>query len=242
MAREALELGQTFGVPDSFHIHGGHLFGIRYDQGRLDTLAGRLERAAAREQQTLSTLAAAALAFCELGRHHKARAVFERIPLGDPALSSNLLWLYGMTLTAEACAGLGDVGRAAVLWERLAPYHELVASTVGGASGAVPHYLGLLAITLGRFDEAEVRFAAAATVHERLSAPTLLARTRLEWAHMLMVRRGAGDAERARQFLGHALATAREFGLGTVERRALALLDSSSGNRMVARGTDTAES
>jgi hypothetical protein len=44
---------------------------------------------------------------------------------------------------------------------------------------------------------------------------------------MLMVRREAGDAERARHLLGHALATARELGLGNVERRALAALDSS---------------
>jgi hypothetical protein len=117
-------------------------------------------------------------------------------------------------------------------------------TNLGGATAtaAVAHYLGLLATALGRFDEADVRFAAAAAMHERLSAPALLARTRLEWAHMLMVRLEAGDAERARQLLDHALVTAREFGLGTVERRALALLDSSSGNRTVASGTDAAES
>jgi tetratricopeptide (TPR) repeat protein len=243
MAREALELGQTFGIPESLRIYRSQLFWIRYDQGRLDTLADRIERAAAREQQDSSTLSAVALAFCELGRHHDARAVFDRIPLGDSVLPSTFLWLYGMTMTAEACAVLGDVGRAAVLSERLGPYHEfLVGNTVAVATGAVPHYLGLLATTLGRYEEAERRFVAAAAVYERLSAPTLLARTRLESAQMLLLRREAGDGERARQLLGQALTTARKLGLGTVERRAVALLDSRSGHRAVASGTDAAGS
>jgi tetratricopeptide (TPR) repeat protein len=241
MARQALELGQTFGVPDSFRIYRAHIFGIRHDQGRLDTLADRLQRAAVREHQASSTLVAVALAFCELGRNDEARAVFDRIALDEAALPANVLWIHGMTMAAEVCAGLGDVGRAAVLSERLAPYRELMAGTIGGTLGAVVHHLGLLATTLGRFDEAERHFAAAATMHERLGAPTLLARTRLEWAHMLLVRREAGDAERARRFLGHALITARELGLGNVERRAVALLDSSSGKRAVASGTDLAE-
>lgn len=85
------------------------------------------------------------------------------------------------------------------------------------------HYLGLLATTIGRFDDAEARFAAAAT-HERIQAPTWLARTRLEWARMLLVRRQPGDVERARELLGQALATARELGLGNIERQAVALL------------------
>ena len=41
---------------------------------------------------------------------------------------------------------------------------------------------------------------------------------------MLLVRRQAGDAERTLELLGQAIATARELGLGTVERRAVALL------------------
>ena len=42
---------------------------------------------------------------------------------------------------------------------------------------------------------------------------------------MLLARRGDGDAERARELLGQALGTARELGLGDVERRAIALLE-----------------
>lgn len=64
-------------------------------------------------------------------------------------------------------------------------------------------------------DDAETWFAAAAATHERLGAPHWLARTRLERARMLLARGAAGDAERARELLGQALATARELSRGT---------------------------
>jgi len=41
---------------------------------------------------------------------------------------------------------------------------------------------------------------------------------------MLLTRRQASDAERANELLRQALATARELGLGNVERRAVELL------------------
>jgi hypothetical protein len=66
--------------------------------------------------------------------------------------------LYTLALAAEACAGLGDAKRAAVLADRLTPHQELIAHVTAATGGAVSHYLGLLATTLRRFDEAEVRF------------------------------------------------------------------------------------
>ena len=67
-------------------------------------------------------------------------------------------------------------------------------------------------------------FATAAGTHEGIEAPTWLARTAPGWARMLLARPGPRDAERARELLGNALTTARELGLGNVERRAVALL------------------
>jgi tetratricopeptide (TPR) repeat protein len=135
-------------------------------------------------------------------------------------------WLRCLTNCATVCAALGDAARAAALYRLLAPYpDQLSVSQISVlASGSVQHYLGLLATTMGRFDDAEARFAAAATTHQRIQAPTWLARTRLEWARMLLARRQPGDAERARELLDQAITTAREFGLGNVERKALALL------------------
>jgi hypothetical protein len=47
----------------------------------------------------------------------------------------------------------------------------------------------------------------------------------LESARTLLRRRGLGDADRARDLLGEALVTARELGLGGLERQAVALLE-----------------
>src|SRR5439155_7156436 len=130
-------------------------------------------------------------------------------------------WMQAMPSCAMVAARLGDRRGASALYGLLARYSDQFVFAYGGAWGAVAHYLGLLAATLDRFDEAEAHFAAAAETHERIGAPTWLARTRCEWAAMLSSRGQPGDAERARNFLDQALATARELGLASVERRAV---------------------
>jgi hypothetical protein len=111
-----------------------------------------------------------------------------------------------------------------VLFDLLAPYGSQVVFTNAGAPGAVAHYLAILAATFGDFDEAQSRFAVAATTHERIGAPTWLARTRVEWARMLLARAKPGDTEQAHGLLRQALATARDRGLTNIERRAVELL------------------
>ena len=93
-----------------------------------------------------------------------------------------------MPACAAVCASMGDRARAPVLFHVLEPYASQLVFTPAGALGAVAHYLAILATTFGDFDEAERRFADAAATHERIGAPTWLARTRLEWARMLINR------------------------------------------------------
>jgi hypothetical protein len=121
-------------------------------------------------------------------------------------------------------ASLTDEPSALALHDLLAPYADRLEGGGFICWGSVAHYLGMLATTLGRFDDAESRFAAASATHTRIDAPCWLARTRLEWARMLIARDAEGDAGRARDLLGQALHTAHELGLGTVERRSLGLL------------------
>jgi hypothetical protein len=129
-----------------------------------------------------------------------------------------------MTNWAAVAAHLGATAHAERLATELRPYAGQAVPLMTIPTPAVAHHLGLLSTTLGRYDEAETWFAAAAATHERLGAPHCLALTRLERARMLLARRAAGDAERARELLGQALATARELGLGNLEPRAVALL------------------
>ena len=84
----------------------------------------------------------------------------------------------------------------------------------------------LLSTTVGDWQEGEARFGAAAATHDRIGAAAWLARTRLEWARMLLTRAEPGDGDRAHDLLGQALATARDLGLANIERGALELLSS----------------
>ncbi|HEV8623900.1 MAG TPA: AAA family ATPase [Acidimicrobiia bacterium] len=220
------ELGQSTGQPDAAQYPAVHLFIIRFDQGRLGELEARLaERVAA--VPGLPTLRAyLALLLCELDRSDEALEHFELLA-GDnfTGVPRDPPWILAMPMCAAVCASLGDRARASVLFDLLEPYASQLVFTAGGSLGAVAYYLAMLAATSGNFDEAERRFADAAATHERIGAPTWLARTRLEWARMLINRGRPGDAERARELLGQALTTARERGLANIERRTVQLLE-----------------
>jgi len=91
--------------------------------------------------------------------------------------------------------------------------------------GSVAHYLGVLNAGLGRFEEAEAAFAATADQHHRMGAPAFLAQSRVQWAEMLLHRKGAGDSSRAQILLTQAIAAGKELSLSDVEHRAQALLE-----------------
>ena len=223
--QEAFTIGQAAGVDDAFQIYSATLWWIRYDQGRLDEVLDRYERRSKRADPHPFSLAHLGVAYCEVGRPGDAEHVLDRLAADEfAALPTSYARVYGLTMAAEVCAGVRDTERAAVLYGQLHPYRGLVATTGSLTPGAVDHYLGLLAAVEGRFDQAGRHFEAAHASHEALAAPTWLARTRLEWARMLLTCRGPGETPRARELLGQALATAREFGLTNVERRAVQLL------------------
>lgn len=165
-----------------------------------------------------------ALLLCELDRPDEATEHYERVAGNFANLPVDTQWMLTVPHCAVVCAQLGDRPRARVLFDLLARCASEIIFTGGGALGAKAHYVALLATTFGDFDEAERRFADAATTHERIGAPQWLARTRLEWARMLLLRGRPGDTERAQELLGQALTIARERGLANIERRAVQLL------------------
>jgi hypothetical protein len=165
----------------------------------------------------------------ETDHREAAAGVFDEIAAtGFAHPTNNVAWLIFVTECAWLCARLGRDDCVPQLRSRLAPYADqlVVGGFAGWVTGSVAFYLGLLSTTVGDRQEAEAQFAAAAATHERIGAPTWLARTRLEWARMLLARARPGDAERAADHLRQALATARELGLVNIERGAVELLSS----------------
>ena len=71
-------------------------------------------------------------------------------------------------------------------------------------TGSIDWALGILAMTLERYEDADGHFATAAEIEERLGAPLLLARTHAGWARALIARGRSEDLERAQHMLEQA--------------------------------------
>jgi class 3 adenylate cyclase len=226
-AQAGFELGQAIGQRDAALFFTPALFVIRFDQGRLGELEEMLAERVVAAPHIPVLRVLLALLFSELDRPEAAAEHYELLAEENfTGLPREATWIMAMPTCAALCGYLGDEARAPVLFRLLEPYAGQFAYIAGGAWGAVSHYLAILATTSGDFHEAERRFAEAAATHERIPAPHWLARTRLEWGRMLLTRGQSGDAERARQLLGQALATARDRGLANIERRTVQLLTS----------------
>jgi tetratricopeptide (TPR) repeat protein len=182
LATEALAVGRRAHDPVVGVYHMIVLVGLRWQQGRLPDLEATLRRFVDRFPANLGWRATLAVLLCEAGRHDEAREHLERLAAGDFAgLPRNHLYLYHLAVLAITCHALGDQARAATLYGLLLPYGDrnvLVARLPLGTLGSAAHYLGLLAATLSRWDEAAAHFDAAAQAHERMGAAPLLARSR----------------------------------------------------------------
>lgn len=164
--------------------------------------------ALAQVQARLGRTQEAARTLAELGRDD-----FSGVPFDQE-------WLLGMSLLAEASALLGDAASAR-LYEVLHPWSALnVVDQCEAIRGSVSRYLGLLAVTMQRLDEAERHFEAALTMNRRMGFRPWLAYTETDYARMLLTRDRPGDRERAGELLGTALATYRRLGMESHARSA----------------------
>jgi class 3 adenylate cyclase len=163
----------------------------------------------------------------ETGQIEAAARLFEGFASEDFVYPrQNAAWVMYEAECAYLCARLGRADCAPRLRLILEPYGDqvVVSGFAGCILGSFAFYLGLLAATVGDWPDAEARFAAAATTHERMDAPGWLALTRLEWARMLLARSESTDVARARDLLGQARAAASELGLTRIEQQAAELL------------------
>jgi tetratricopeptide (TPR) repeat protein len=138
------------------------------------------------------------------GRHDSARHLLERLTAAGVRMDVN--WLQACLL-ADAAADLGDAPAAACLHERLEPYADLfpVIARGAGCYCSTELYLGRLAGTLGRLDEAEARLRRAVATNDAAGSPTFAAISMLRLAGVLAQR---GDAPGARDALTETLSRA----------------------------------
>jgi DNA-binding CsgD family transcriptional regulator len=107
------------------------------------------------------------------------------------------------------------------LYQLLLPYagRTVVIGNATACYGAVSRYLGLLAATMERWEEAAQHFEDALAMNTRMGARPWLAHTQHEYAKMLLARNQPGDREEAMALFNEALVTARELGMRALEAR-----------------------
>ncbi len=164
--------------------------------------------------------AALACLLAEIGQVAEARETFETLARDDfTMLYRDSEWLLGICLASDADALLGDEAAAAVLYRQLEPFagrHAI--GHAEGSVGAVDRYLGLLAATLGRLDDAERHLTAAIEVNEGMGARPWAAHSRHDLAAVLRRRGAAGDEVRAGALDRAARETAVALGMALAEQ------------------------
>jgi tetratricopeptide (TPR) repeat protein len=103
-----------------------------------------------------------------------------------------------------------------------ARYNIFMGPTVA-SYGSGSYYLGLLAATMSRWQEAEQHFEDALEMNARMRARPWLAHTQHRYAEMLLARGQFGDCQKAASLLAEALAIAQELGMRSLEERVVAL-------------------
>jgi DNA-binding CsgD family transcriptional regulator len=198
------------------------MFTLRREQGRLREVEPALRHFVQQHGATSAWRPGLALLYSELGRTREARAEFENLARHDFVdLPRDALWMACMTYLTDVCTFLGDAARAAILYHLLLPYagRNTLIGNATACYGAVSRYLGALATTMERWDEAAQHFEDALAMNAGMGARPWLAHTQYEYARMLLARHHPGDRDQAIMLCNMALSTARDLGMRALEER-----------------------
>ncbi|UCD58552.1 MAG: protein kinase, partial [Candidatus Hydrogenedentota bacterium] len=225
-ALEAFDHGQKVNRPLTIQFLQAVMIRLRAMQGRLDEMEGRF----AGELQAYADVPGYRAGYASidlvLGREEEARAEYERLALNDfsdlpqDPVTDSLLH----SLSILACA-FGDERRAAVLYDWLRPQADrvLMATLNTICLGAATHYLGMLAGTMRRWDDAVAHFEDALERNTRIGAPPLVAQTQYEYANVLLKRGNKDDHKKALELANKSLETAHALGMKALAEQALAI-------------------
>ncbi len=160
------------------------------------------------------------------GQEAEARRFFEELMHDDLAGTPREgTWPILVASLAIACAYLHDVQRAGTLYELLLPFTDRNVLDGSGAwdMGPAARYLGLLAVSMSRLDDAERWFEDAMTMNTKVGHRPWLTHAQCDHAELLAARDGPGDRTRAIELANEALDTGQALGMSGVVQRALAL-------------------
>lgn len=220
MARRSEEVGRMLTGRDASGTYGIQMFSLRREQGRLAELASVIRILAAGDRERGPWRPGLASLLVELGMQSQAKRELARIAREGLEPFRESLWLASLTYLTDACVALHDEAVAALLYPELAPLKDtnVMIGHLVAYYGAADRYLGMLAATLGEWEEAEARFERAIEANLAMEASTWLAHTKYEYARMLLDR-GGEHRRRAEPLLVEADRLAREIGMAALRNR-----------------------
>ena len=204
--------------------YGAQLFLHHWGLGRLEEMEPQARLVAGRYPWLPGWRTGLAVIYTELDRPAEARDYFDELAAAEFSdIPRDGNWLGSIAMASLACAYLRDFNRAALLYDLLEPYPErcIVVHAGGFALGSAATFLGILAGTLGRFEEAAAHFEAGLASNLALNARPAATMTLTQYASMLTSRNGPGDARVAIDLLSRASGEARSMGM----RRSIEVID-----------------
>ena len=224
LAGEFRRAGERAEQPLAGQYYGIQMTQIRSMQGRASELLPAVRELAQRFPGIPAWRTGVISLAARAGDLELARVELDRF-VGDDfsAIPRDINWLPAMCLLGEAMALVGDAERAGRVYEELLPYegHLIVVGRGTACVGPVDRVLGLLAVLLGRDDEAERHLTHGVEVATRVGDRPGMTLTRLALAELLLERDRGDDRTRALELLTEVLGHAREMGARWIADRAL---------------------
>jgi DNA-binding CsgD family transcriptional regulator len=219
MAVRSHEWSRLLTGRDASGVYGVQMFGVRREQGRLAELAPVIRMLASGGSWRPGLVSL----LCELGMEDEARRELARVAAEGLEGFRASLWMATLAYLTDASTALGDEATAALLYPAFAPHAgtNVMIGHMVASYGAADRYLGMLAATLGEWEQATHHFERALVLNRQMGAMTWLAHTAYEYGRMLL-RRGS-DRDRAEELLGEAGRLAEEIGMAALLGRLRAL-------------------
>jgi eukaryotic-like serine/threonine-protein kinase len=225
LAHQALAIGQRAQDSDAAQGFTAQILAFRGGRG-LKAIEASTRELVEQYRTIPAWRAALALIYADAGLKDEARQEFEYFAAHDfTNLRRDREWLGTIASLAQVCAFLRDAPRAATLYQLLLPYADryVVFGPALVCLGSAARFLGLLATTMKRWEEAQEHFHVALQSNTRIGARPLVALTELMYAFMFLARKQPGDLQQALALVQQALVTAQELGMNALVDQVLAL-------------------
>jgi DNA-binding CsgD family transcriptional regulator/tetratricopeptide (TPR) repeat protein len=164
------------------------------------------------------------------GRRDEALVYYEQARASLRRMPRDSRWMPSMVFLTDVSFQLGDGEAAEICYRRLLPFEDRFSTSGGGTvvcQGSVALFLGMAAMSLGRFDHGEGHLRRAIRANTAAGAMPWAARAELALADLL--RRQGRARGQALELAQRAARTATALGMKVLRTRAQAVIEDIAG-------------